>query len=110
MALVKGRMEQGIGDAVDAILQHALAFQRHGGERQAGIEILARDHLVEAVSREQADPAGIVAIVEQAAIEGVKAVDQRLGVGRGRGGRSEEHTSELQSLMRTSYAVFCLKK
>src|SRR3546814_10271690 len=25
-----------------------------------------------------------------------------------RGGRSEEHTSELQSLMRTSYAVFCL--
>src|SRR3546814_983577 len=39
--------------------------------------------------------------------------DRRLG---GAGGdhaedrRSEEHTSELQSLMRTSYAVFCLKK
>src|SRR3546814_2188983 len=28
----------------------------------------------------------------------------------GRDGRSEEHTSELQSLMRNSYAVFCLKK
>src|SRR3546814_4914671 len=27
-----------------------------------------------------------------------------------RHGRSEEHTSELQSLMRISYAVFCLKK
>src|SRR3546814_9983078 len=27
-----------------------------------------------------------------------------------RGERSEEHTSELQSLMRISYAVFCLKK
>src|SRR3546814_10180340 len=27
-----------------------------------------------------------------------------------RDGRSEEHTSELQSLMRSSYAVFCLKK
>src|SRR3546814_5196598 len=26
------------------------------------------------------------------------------------GGRSEEHTSELQSLMRISYAVFCLQK
>src|SRR3546814_2932703 len=26
------------------------------------------------------------------------------------GARSEEHTSELQSLMRISYAVFCLKK
>src|SRR3546814_9527131 len=41
-----------------------------------------------------------------------------LSRGRGRGprlwrlraGRSEEHTSELQSLMRSSYAVFCLKK
>src|SRR3546814_228335 len=31
---------------------------------------------------------------------------QRTGAAR----RSEEHTSELQSLMRTSYAVFCLKK
>src|SRR3546814_4980996 len=29
---------------------------------------------------------------------------------RGRAERSEEHTSELQSLMRISYAVFCLKK
>src|SRR3546814_2200769 len=28
----------------------------------------------------------------------------------GADGRSEEHTSELQSLMRISYAVFCLKK
>src|SRR3546814_5449622 len=28
----------------------------------------------------------------------------------GRARRSEEHTSELQSLMRISYAVFCLKK
>src|SRR3546814_9259029 len=44
---------------------------------------------------------------------------QRGGFGRGgrkrvkadqAGQRSEEHTSELQSLMRTSYAVFCLKK
>src|SRR3546814_10886721 len=34
----------------------------------------------------------------------VGLVDRTLGV------RSEEHTSELQSLMRNSYAVFCLKK
>src|SRR3546814_4903371 len=32
---------------------------------------------------------------------------RKAGIG---GGRSEEHTSELQSLMRISYAVFCLKK
>src|SRR3546814_7524308 len=31
-------------------------------------------------------------------------------LGKSRPGRSEEHTSELQSLMRISYAVFCLKK
>src|SRR3546814_3767936 len=38
----------------------------------------------------------------------------RPGAGQGlphdAGDRSEEHTSELQSLMRISYAVFCLKK
>src|SRR3546814_4116939 len=33
-----------------------------------------------------------------------------LGNGIRRQDRSEEHTSELQSLMRTSYAVFCLNK
>src|SRR3546814_15099549 len=39
-------------------------------------------------------------------------VDRRLAFqfGDGGGGRSEEHTSELQSLMRISYAVFCLTK
>src|SRR3546814_8388810 len=35
--------------------------------------------------------------------------DPRLGAGE-HGIRSEEHTSDLQSLMRISYAVFCLKK
>src|SRR3546814_7114308 len=39
-----------------------------------------------------------------------EAAERRLGA-RDRGvDRSEEHTSELQSLMRSSYAVFCLKK
>src|SRR3546814_7735219 len=35
--------------------------------------------------------------------------DQEYGK-KSNAGRSEEHTSELQSLMRNSYAVFCLKK
>src|SRR3546814_8123927 len=35
---------------------------------------------------------------------------RRLHLRRAEGDRSEEHTSELQSLMRISYAVFCLKK
>src|SRR3546814_1178649 len=44
--------------------------------------------------------------------EGDSAVARSKGAARRRRGkpRSEEHTSELQSLMRISYAVFCLKK
>src|SRR3546814_5235509 len=38
----------------------------------------------------------------------VKIEPKAIGVGQYQ--RSEEHTSELQSLMRISYAVFCLKK
>src|SRR3546814_6389280 len=47
-----------------------------------------------------------------ATLEALVPVDVAgLAVGRQRYGfRSEEHTSELQSLMRISYAVFCLKK
>src|SRR3546814_8875856 len=40
----------------------------------------------------------------------VALVEGRVVHRRGQLGRSEEHTSELQSLMRNSYAVFCLKK
>src|SRR3546814_8128141 len=36
--------------------------------------------------------------------------ERRIGPVAAAGVRSEEHTSELQSLMRISYAVFCLKK
>src|SRR3546814_1652229 len=36
--------------------------------------------------------------------------ERDVGKARGIASRSEEHTSELQSLMRNSYAVFCLKK
>src|SRR3546814_10754245 len=50
-------------------------------------------------ARHRAHPEAIVAISEHAHPLGRAAV-----------GRSEEHTSELQSLMRISYAVFCLKK
>src|SRR3546814_3356157 len=51
-----------------------------------------------------ADKAGNIAYVYNAAIpDRPKGYDWR-------GVRSEEHTSELQSLMRISYAVFCLKK
>src|SRR3546814_9051948 len=43
--------------------------------------------------------------------EGMEGFENAVGAGQDiavRAGRSEEHTSELQSLMRISYAVFCL--
>src|SRR3546814_2666502 len=59
----------------------------------------------------------VVAIVEQhmgALVAGIDADDAAVillhEVVKATVGRSEEHTSELQSLMRISYAVFCLKK
>src|SRR3546814_9435550 len=48
------------------------------------------------------------------ACSGARGRDERgtraTRVNKQSGARSEEHTSELQSLMRISYAVFCLKK
>src|SRR3546814_1478443 len=48
----------------------------------------------------------IIRIVEQSHLPAKRTLD-KLGIARR---RSEEHTSELQSLMRISYAVFCLKQ
>src|SRR3546814_1397224 len=47
---------------------------------------------------------------EQADEQAAPVVVHRLRRRTTTGARSEEHTSELQSLMRISYAVFCLKK
>src|SRR3546814_2214550 len=47
----------------------------------------------------------------QEAVRSVSSRPVRIGIEQlSRKKRSEEHTSELQSLMRNSYAVFCLKK
>src|SRR3546814_3800947 len=48
--------------------------------------------------------------VEVKALEQPAAALNKAKVFIGENRRSEEHTSELQSLMRSSYAVFCLKK
>src|SRR3546814_5758019 len=51
----------------------------------------------------QGQPAPAVVVERDAAAAHARRIDVRAL-------RSEEHTSELQSLMRISYAVFCLKK
>src|SRR3546814_8975658 len=51
----------------------------------------------------------VVAMLARALIQGLMLAGMA-ACGKHFPGRSEEHTSELQSLMRISYAVFCLKK
>src|SRR3546814_1525871 len=63
----------------------------------------ARAARAAALHHEQPEPA----VISKRHIE-TAAAD--LGAAVGEPARSEEHTSELQSLMRISYAVFCLKK
>src|SRR3546814_2304445 len=81
---------------------------RDGVDRGAHIVELGGRHLP--LVRQAEDEACGIAHVEAkdaAAEQAVGAVHMREF---GERGRSEEHTSELQSLMRISYAVFCLKK
>src|SRR3546814_5128832 len=54
--------------------------------------------------------AGRVGKLADAVVERALALADAAEIEPQRGERSEEHTSELQSLMRISYAVFCLKK
>src|SRR3546814_9751680 len=63
-------------------------------------------------SPDRADP--VLAFMPDAKPAGTRSLPfgerPRRAISLTRTSRSEEHTSELQSLMRTSYAVFCLKK
>src|SRR3546814_3506408 len=68
------------------------------------VEPVTQRHIVEPVGRvEAADPIGVHH-------RAVRVGQELFGEEAARLLRSEEHTSELQSLMRISYAVFCLKK
>src|SRR3546814_2367811 len=87
----------------------------------SGEPVLTGSHLLLAVGRRpntddlDLDKAGVnVAARGYIVVDDVLATNVpgiwALGDCNGRGARSEEHTSELQSLMRISYAVFCLKR
>src|SRR3546814_6104985 len=74
-----------------------------GAERKTlGTSGHFRDH-----AHESGQP---LAFESEAAGVDLRHGDRRLLLRSRRRARSEEHTSELQSLMRISYAVFCLKK
>src|SRR3546814_8375183 len=74
--------------------EEALRLQGVNGTAEGGPEAYAEHHVAEFM-REWQD---------------MGTVHMRVTVSGWAEERSEEHTSELQSLMRISYAVFCLKK
>src|SRR3546814_1520275 len=78
--------------------------QRCGGTRRAVALFVLMAHFGAHASTQACDPALDEAIEKrrQASDKQIDTVDQDIS------NRSEEHTSELQSLMRISYAVFCL--
>src|SRR3546814_3363312 len=91
---LRAGQQPGAGAAVLAVA--AAAAERVAGRRRSGA-----DGAVRAVR------AGLAAgAVEHVPDQPLRSVRPAPGLAP----RSEEHTSELQSLMRISYAVFCLKK
>src|SRR3546814_3579163 len=70
---------------------------------------IGSDTIVLATSRESVGPVSMNAIPNSPPIKRLTIEPAESSVSR-QSRRSEEHTSELQSLMRNSYAVFCLKK
>src|SRR3546814_6758239 len=86
-----------VAGALDRLCQLALLLGGHRGEPR-------RDDLaaLRQIALEQAD----VLVIDDRCV----LLAEGAGLAAADKGRSEEHTSELQSLMRISYAVFCLKK
>src|SRR3546814_3994314 len=76
-------------------------FRRAGG----AIAQIVTAHFLADFEQVAMDPQDVAAHIDKRHLRLGEAQDGRLA---GLRGSSEEHTSELQSLMRVSYAVFCL--
>src|SRR3546814_2431429 len=88
------------GDSARTMPRLTVTTNLQAGHRESGMPVPQRGHRNRIC-------AGLVAAAGcmRAPVADSGRKDRRF-----HGGRSEEHTSELQSLMRISYAVFCLKK
>src|SRR3546814_1999923 len=89
-------------EAVRIILE---AVEKHRRGRHLGLH---PQHRLERLPHSARQP--FVQQVERVKLAEAALLVRSKGIGRDLAVRSEEHTSELQSLMRISYAVFCLKK
>src|SRR3546814_1081176 len=99
----------------DTLFPYTTLFRSSGVDAaldETGVDPVEHSAKAAAEQARQQAPAGREAAVrgdEMAPATGWLLVHHRLP-NQMTCGRSEEHTSELQSLMRNSYAVFCLKK
>src|SRR3546814_5044737 len=104
------RISDWSSDVCSSDLAQLLAHGRWAGEmwqrRKDGEEFLGQIEISEVTEREHGR-SHFVAVLSD--ITDTKRFEQELRY-LANYDRSEEHTSELQSLMRISYAVFCLKK
>src|SRR3546814_6656868 len=85
----------------DTLFPYTTLFRSLGKPEEAGPKLLECLSTVEELAVKREGAYGLEAVAEFLLVVG-RAREAAL--------RSEEHTSELQSLMRISYAVFCLKK
>src|SRR3546814_10504599 len=94
-------------DLVAAALDEEAGDAAGAEQREGGVE---RDMAVGVGRHLRHLDAGLPIGLEAGRLVALVGHQQRRVLGRARHQRSEEHTSELQSLMRISYAVFCLQK
>src|SRR3546814_8389061 len=85
----------------DLTISRLRNFRRNDLQNQEKRSLVDRDHLAPAFER---------LVLDHRAVDDARGIGKRRELPKGPNRRSEEHTSELQSLMRISYAVFCLKK
>src|SRR3546814_1546967 len=90
----------------DTLFPYTTLFRSQHGVCAGGADVCTRRQQADVLGR------GMLAALAEAIVDGLQADRMALGavIDAIVHGRSEEHTSELQSLMRISYAVFCLKK
>src|SRR3546814_8692013 len=97
---VEHDLETDVGKIGQGFLKRLTA---HGEKAAHGIADLRADHLLAEPRRRARQRFPLLIPVAGRSLTRIARADDKIG-------RSEEHTSELQSLMRISYAVFCLKK
>src|SRR3546814_10224690 len=103
-----------ISNRTDTLFPYTTLFRSHCADAQLQGRVQAADRLRGRVELRPGGDAGRALRGDhprgvRCGLGAAEVVQARCGARREGGGRSEEHTSELQSLMRISYAVSCLK-